>query len=262
MSLLRPPDDRKDDRKLEPAEIDTEGTAVSWLSNFWYYHKWKLLLVVFLTVVVTVCTLQMCGRDDADVTMLYAGSCYLQSRKYPDMQKAFAALLPGDSNGDGKKSVDIASCNIYSEEQIEDRKRRNAEDSNVILVNTYVNQRELNSFDNLIIAGEYSIVICEPWLYSRVAKSGGFRRLADVLGSSPEGAVDEYAIRFRDLPFARDHAELFSEFTEDTVIALRTESQIGSLLGKKRAAKLYDSSVELFKAIVAYEGTASEEAGR
>ncbi len=239
----------REEEKLEPGEIDTEGTAVSWFSNFWYYHKWKLLLTVFVTVVVTICTMQMCSRENADVTIIYAGSCYLQDSNYPKVQAVFEKVLPGDYNGDGDKVVDIASKTIYSEEQIEKIKSETDEDIGLLLRN---NQADLRAYDNLIMAGEYSIVICEPWLYKRVASAGGFRKLSDVLGYVPEQAADDYSIRFADLPLAEENSELFKYFTDDTVIALRTVSQIGTLTGKKRSEKIYSQSVELFKAIVEY----------
>lgn len=246
-------DKNRNEDKLEPGEIDTEGTAVSWFSNFWYYHKWKLLLTAFVTLVLTVTTIQMCGREDADVTIIYAGSCNLQYSNYQKVQDVFEKVLPEDYNSDGHGVVDIASKTIYSSEQVEEINRLAEEDpDNHVKANARVNQMELQSFDNLIMAGEYSVVICEPWLYKRVARAGGFRKLADVLGYVPDQAVDEYAVKFSELPLVRENEEVFQSFSDDTVIAIRTISQIGTLTGKKRSEKNYSQSVELFKAIVEY----------
>ena len=40
--------------------------------NFWYYHKWKVIIAVFFVVVFIVCSLQMCSRDEQDITVMYA----------------------------------------------------------------------------------------------------------------------------------------------------------------------------------------------
>ena len=244
---------RNREEKLEDQEINTEGTAVSWISNFWFYNKWKVIIIAFATLLVTVCTLQMCGNETEDITVLYAGSCYIQTDHFEEAKQAFSAVLPEDFNNDGRRSADIASCHVYSDEQVAERKAQALEREDVIEINTVVNQRELQSYDQLILAGEYKIVVAEPWLYSRVKTAGGFRKLSDVLGYVPEEALDDYAVKFCELPFYEQFRDAFPNFTDDTLIAIRTESSIGSALtGKKKSEKAYEQAEQTFRAIIEF----------
>ena len=41
-----------------------------------------------------------------------------------------------------------------------------------------------------------------------------FPKLADVLGYAPEQAVDEYAVKFSELPLVRENEEVFQSFSD------------------------------------------------
>ncbi|MCQ2428091.1 MAG: hypothetical protein MJ137_06790 [Clostridia bacterium] len=240
----------KDDKKLqapdrllgredkpEAGDIITDPDSFAGkLSNFWYYEKWKVIIAVAAVIVFVICCFQMCENADTDLTVMYAGSCYKSKAEVTEIEKILSGFMPG--NADGEKKAALCQLHIYSDKQTEDRIKELGKDS----VNIKANQDELKSYDNLILAGEYSIVIAEPWLYERVAKSGGFRKLSDVLGKVPENAADEYSVRLRDTALYRAKPELFADYTEDTVIALRTES----VLAKKTSAAVYNRSCALF----------------
>ena len=144
---------------------------------------------------------------------------------------------------DGEKLADLCQLHIYSDSQMEARIAEKGRDS----VNSQANQDELKTFDNLILAGEYSVVILEPWLYRRVASGGGFRKLSDVLGSKPASAYDDCAVRFKETALYNANPELFAGYTDDTLICLRTESQI---FAGKRTAKTYAEYEKLFADLV------------
>ena len=42
-----------DESKLEAAEIklNSSNKTLGWLENFWYYHKWKVIVILFFTIV-------------------------------------------------------------------------------------------------------------------------------------------------------------------------------------------------------------------
>ena len=128
--------------KLDGEDVNIEGTFLSKISNFWFCNKWKVIIGLFAILLVTVCTLQMCGNETEDITILYAGSCYVQTDHISEMKQAFSAVLPADFNGDGVKNVDIASCHVYSDEQVQQRKEEAEQDENVVEINTVVNQRD------------------------------------------------------------------------------------------------------------------------
>ena len=123
-----------------------------------------------------------------------------------------------------------------------------ASESRKLIVNTEMNTQELQKYDQLIIAGEYSVCLLDPTLYERVKSAGGFRKLSDVLGGVPKTANDEYSIRFMDTEFAK-YFGAFKDMPADTLLCLRTQS----VFGGKKADNKYDVSVSFFKNIVEFK---------
>ena len=226
--------------KLEETDITpAPGTFAEKLSNFWYYHKWKVIIGAAALLLLVICGFQMCRNSDVDLTVMYAGSCLLSRTEAEQMGQTVSSLMTGDPNGDGEKLADLCQLHIYSDSQMEARIAEKGRDS----VNSQANQDELKTFDNLILAGEYSVVILEPWLYRRVASGGGFRKLSEVLGSKPASAYDDCAVRFKETALYNANPELFAGYTDDTLICLRTQSQI---FAGKRMAKTYAEYEKLF----------------
>ena len=80
--------EEKDIRSEEPSEASvndvksapTPGDAAvksgwqAWLENFWYHYKWHTIASVFVLLVVTIITVQMCTRTTYDAYIVYAGN--------------------------------------------------------------------------------------------------------------------------------------------------------------------------------------------
>ncbi|MCQ2355029.1 MAG: hypothetical protein MJ102_08040 [Clostridia bacterium] len=243
--------------KLEAQEIKIENGFTKWFDNFWFYNKWKVIIALFAIVLVTVCVLQTCGNVSNDITVMYAGSLYITDKTAKEIEKVLNEVMPRDFNGDGEKISDIAALNIYSAEQINERKEQAKNDHSVIEINGYANGQELSSFDNLVTTGEYSLCLLEDWLYERIAVGGAVRRLDDIFGTDgvPENAIDSYAIRFWDTDFAKKYAEEFKFTPKNTVLCLRTPVSIGSVLNGKKSKRNYGYAEEMFRAIVELEYT-------
>jgi len=231
----------EDSEKPEAGEIELDPNSFAGkLSNFWYYEKWKILIAVAAVLLVIVFCLQTCENSKTELTVMYAGSCYMSRSEIDEFSGLLSGFMPA---GSGEKSVDVCQLHIFSDEQLIKRIEEDGNDS----VTKKMNQEELNSFDNLILAGEYSIVIVEPWLYQRVAKAGGFRKLADVCGKLPENAYDDYSVKLCDTALYKANPELFAGYTADTLICLRTQSQIAGNTSTARYNKSCALFVELIK---------------
>ena len=233
--------------KYENYDIKIDNPVLKKLDHFWFYYKWHTIIALFFVLVFVVCTLQMCANAEDDCMVMYAGPYAFMESETVDLRSSLNAAMPRDFNGDGKKYTGLALLTIYSDEQA---KAINSSGEGVI--NAYYNSEQLKQYDNLIMAGEYSVCFLEPWLYERVATQGGFRKLSDVLGYTPEGAIDDYAIRLYDTEFGRYYAKTLC-LPEDTVICMRTVGTVASLFRKNATAKAYAISEEMFKAIVAFE---------
>lgn len=239
-------DRRSIQKKMEESEPAEQTEFQKKVSNFWYYNKWKVIIGIGLLIVVIVCTCQMCSNVKTDAKLLYAGSCYMMTSQKEAVENICATYIPADLDGDGVRVLNWNIINVYSDSQVEELNRKATEDTGAGRVNAEANQNELKNFDTLIMTGEYSVCILEPWLYDRVVKAGGFRALTDVLGAAPENAYSEYAVLLTETAVYRENPGLFDGFAPDTLLCLRTRN----LFGNRNADEQYAQSVDYFRALV------------
>ena len=89
-------------------------TPKQWVENFWYYNKWFVLVgVVFFTLII-IASVQFFTKDDADASLLYAGSTILSDDVCQQMIESAEELLT-DTNGDGTVSVDVKNFVLHSD---------------------------------------------------------------------------------------------------------------------------------------------------
>ncbi len=238
------------DEKLPGGEIILDSPTLKKADNFWFYNKWKILIGAFVALVLGVCIWQSCSKDGNDVMLMYAGpfQSFANNEVYNNVRSALNVVVPEDYDGDGEKNCEIAALTIFSEEQIKQMKEDGIAESRVVYVNAELNNQELQKFDQLIMAGEYSVCLLDPTLYERVRSAGGFRRLDEVLGAVPDCANDEYSIRFADTAFAK-YYDIFDQLPPDTLLCLRTKSAFINV----RSDKKYEISETFFKNIVEFK---------
>ncbi len=251
--------DPRENDKLQGGEIAVGGNFKSKWDNFWFYHKWKVLLGAFVLVVIVVCLLQSRENRKDDVTLMFAGPYKLTATEMAALRTGLNDILPGDFNSDGEKYVEMVLMQIYSEAQ---EAAIQATPQGEVppysgYIDSYYNDEQVTSFDNLIMAGEYSICILDPWLYERVKGAGGLRKLSDVLGYIPESATDEYGILLADTDFAKAHP-VCNVFPEGTVLCLRNKGVMSTLANKKKSDREYVFSEDMFAAIVNYQMTETQ----
>ena len=253
-------ENRKDD-KLEAGEIAVGGSFSAKLENFWFYHKWHVLAVAFVAFVVLVCLLQSRENKKDDVTLMFAGPYKLSATETAALRTALNDVMPEDFNGDGEKYAEMVMMQIFSDAQEAEIKATPEGEMPPYLgyIDPYYNDEQVTSFDNLIMAGEYSICILDPWLYERVKGAGGFRKLSEIFGTAPEAAIDEYGVLLSDTAFAQAYP-VCEIFPEGTVICLRGKGVMSALLNKKKNDAEYAESEAMFRAIIQYQGTSASAA--
>lgn len=198
--------DRKED-KLPGGEIRfrptlrrerEHGRLYKWFDNYWYHHKWKTIICLFLAVVILVCTFQMCGREKpGDITVLLVGPYGFTEGEAQNnltrLENCLSTYLPADYDGDGQRRVDALHYTVYSKEQIEQLKTKDPE--NPITINTVSNAQEYQSYNTYTMTGVTSILFLDPWLFEEMAAKGdnGGEYLAEIRTvygvTAPEGAV-------------------------------------------------------------------------
>ena len=250
---------RKED-KLSGGEIAVGGSWRSKLDNFWFYHKWHVLVTAFVVFVVLVCLLQSRENKKDDVTLMFAGPYKLSATEVAALRTGLNDVMPEDFNGDGEKYAEMVMMQIFSDAQEAEIKA--TPDGEIPpysgYIDPYYNDEQVTSFDNLIMAGEYSICILEPWLYERVKGSGGFRKLSEVFGTVPEAAIDEYGVLLADTAFAKAYP-VCESLPEGTVICLRGKGVMSAIVNKKRNDREYAESEAMFRTIIQFVGAASTD---
>lgn len=250
MSDNYPDSSRQGDEKLAEQGIVFVDPKMKKFDNFFYYHKWKILAAILIVIVVAVCVLQSCESVKYDSYVMYSGPYMVTAADAKAYVAAFNEILPRDLGGDGEKNVQLIATNILSAQQIESYEAVTDKNGDRIYsIDREFNHSELERFDSLILTGEYSVCLLDPYLYERVKTSGGFRPLNELFESIPDTAIDEYGIKFADTEFARLNS-VFSNLPEDTVLCLRTPGTLMSI--GKSSQETYELSAELFKAIVEY----------
>lgn len=249
--------------KITPA-YEPGSSFARKLDNFWYHHKWKVIISVFVVVTLLICSLQMCGREDTDIYIMYAGPYKFGQTDKRSFKSAFASITP-DRNGDGSSQVELVDIYILSDEQITGRLDELEGDGGNAVVNYEMFASNHEVFEQQILAGDTVICLLDPHLYEDVyvlgdngEKLSGFMPLVDVLGYTPEKAVDAYSIRIGDTALGQ-YFSVLQGLDENTLLCVRHMSSFSFLKGQERTEKYHSYCLDVFRSIFSFEPPASEE---
>jgi hypothetical protein len=228
----------------------TEGIAVRgkflrWLDNYWYHYKWPTIITAFFLVVITVCTVQACTKEEYDMSVVYAGRQLLRSDELEKVSSALEAVVPKDIDADGDVSIQINAYNILSKEQIQALRAEKNEDEEPTEVNTSFFSTEHQTYSNYLQTGESFILLLDRWEYDNLASTGALVALSEVLGSKPQNAISDYGIRLGDTALYRNF-EVMKVIPEDTVVCMMRLPEVY----KRKKAKQYENEKQMFIAMI------------
>ncbi len=250
-------DERKEE-KLEEREIvfrpnaakseRPHGKVYRWLDNFWYHHKWKTIIITFFAVVILICALQMCNREETgDISVLIAGPTGFMDEEagLSDIRKLLALELPADYDGNGEKTVDAVYYTVFSEEQVK------AYLADGYAVNTATNANTYSQVVQYVQTGESSVLLLDPWIAENLKNA--LLDAGAVLGYVPEGAVTAevngqsvvIGVRLGDTELYRENAAM-QKLSADTVICIAAPV----MGGKSDDDAVLGQAKEFYKALV------------
>ena len=230
----------------EPLEIDRWG-------NFWYHHKWKVVMITVFGIIIGVAVAQFAGQQNPDVYVLYGGPLYITPNENQMFCDAVESFCP-DYNEDGKTYVQLNDMVFMTENQLNEMIAAAEENDEDIAYDRLANAQVQERFTYEIFGGEAAICILAEEQYEEVCGSGGFLPLAELYAEDelPEGRIDEYGVRLSETKFWKFYGTQ-DMFPEDAVIALRRVSTMSALTGKSRAEKIHAYSSDLFCRILDFE---------
>lgn len=249
-----------DREKLEGDDVkivyETENPLLKKLSNFWYYHKWKVIIISFFAIVFAVGIIQMVTREDVDEIVIVAAPAYLDADQGEKIDRILSSCLPKNKDG-SLRTLDIRRYIVFSEEEIEEanHSETNEEGRYIEKIDKSAIMTEIKSFNDDLSTGECSVLILNPYLYNELSKReiSGNRdirmTMEEVFGEDlPAGVMpDGCGIRLGDTEIYQYYEEL-QVLPEDTVICVLRSYYMGSSANKEKHAM----SVELFKNIVTF----------
>ena len=238
-------EDKQREEKLQGGEIDLARVAAKsdkpagrlyrWLDNFWYHHKWATIGTAFVLIVVLVCVLQMCQRENEDIVVLCAGpygfATETEAAKLQQLQLFLATKLPSDFDSDGEKKVKVKTFTVYSEEEIKAlaTKENEGAAADPAVMSSFANSNEYESYHSYTMTGNSAVMFLSPWLYEEMlAKNGALVDLCTTLGYTPEGALATtdnagktvaYGVRLGDTSLYRDNM-VMQALPADTVVCV------------------------------------------
>ena len=226
-------------------EIIIENKTYKKFDNFWYYHKWHVIVALFLIFAIVVCTVQACQREKEDIKVLYAGTSFIDTEAYNDLNNTLSSLLPSDLDGDGKKNVGLIRYQIFSEEEIKELEGTSLPDGSKNTVNRAQNASNMSSYNSYLMTGDVSVCFLSEYLYENLKKNDRLMPLSEVFGEIPAGAIDEYGIRLSSTDLYKYNSSV-KAMGGDTVVCLLRQLVVG--VSKDDAE--YSKAKDFFRSIV------------
>lgn len=238
-----------DNEKLDTGgPVIKKGKILTWLDNFWYHYKWHSLIALFLIFTITVCTVQMCGKESYDMHVLYAGGHSFnrsgEDGDYPEYTKAKTTLKSFINDYDDNGEVELSLRDLFIPNQ-DDMKGMSESEYQLAY-----NDRE--AMKTLIVSGDYYLCFLSAEVFDGYTRPEGLRNLTEFVEDGVSVRYyekSECAIYLNSTNFSRLAG--FSELPADTLIVLR--STVGSgPLGKNSNEKQYKRAEETLIKILNY----------
>ena len=223
--------------------------------NLWYHYKVPILITLGFVLIFAVGITQMVRNKRPDIYVLYAGPAVFDNTRAADAEASLSALVTEDSNKDGTYKARLTALCYVSEEKAAAAKaeaeKNNTQSSVVDYANSQENRDAFQAFSDDMLFGDSVICLLDPYLYGTIRDAGGLLTLEEALGYKPDGAIDDYGVPARLIPFF-ESTPAFSTLPEDTVFAVRRVSTMSAFTGKDKEEKAHARHVAFARALVAY----------
>ena len=247
------------EEKYEGGNIAIRSPFMEKLENFWYHYKWHSLIALFLVLTFTVCTVQMCTRSDYDLHVLYAGQSDVRQTANEGLSEhrvllASLKLVTEDYDEDGKQLLDLLTLFLPSEEEIEEINARLEAEDEGYEVQTQLVMQNADQMEQLMLISDYYLCFLseENYLSYRGRSEGFFAPLTPYVGDASvtyfEGSDNAVYLRstaFGNLPG-------FESLADDTLICLRSVSDVAKRADRKGSEKNFRSAEKTLENIFAY----------
>lgn len=223
---------------------EEKQSAKTKISTFITYYKWYVLIALFFVVVITVMIVQACGREEYDISVMYAGPAILSDNESAAIEKAFEALA-----GDDEKAV-LYELTIMNEDELSEAWENGA---SAAFLNNKTIRENREAFATHVMSDEYFILLLSPECYETMLQNNALEALDD-LGVSGGERYGDYALNLHSLEYVKQ-SSAFSALPSDTLVCFKKISELNASKEKKQAKRTHD--IEIFKALASYSASAN-----
>ena len=247
--------DEKEKLQGSDVKIEMSNPALKWLDNFWYHHKWTVIIIGFFLIVAIVGIVQMINKEDYDIEITLATNTIFYAENVDKLEGALVGLMPEDINGDGKKNVQLNLYKIYSEDEMNAANEAETdEDENpIIYVDPTYNKEQINQFNSYVMTGECTVMIVSEFVYNdlvgRREDDVLLKPMKEIFGDElPKGAMkDGYGIRLSETG-AYKNLDALGWIPEDSVICIMRPFAFKKGANEEK----YQKAVDYFVSIVEF----------
>ena len=243
--------------KLQGSDVNVtlSNPFLKWLDNFWYHHKWKVIIITFFAIVVIVGVVQMVNKEKYDVNVTVATHTVYYTENVDAIERALVSLMQADMNGDGKKKVQLNLYKIYSEEELKAANEAETDSSGnpVIYADPTYNKEQISQFNSYIMTGQCSIMIVSEYVYRDILERRSenilLKPMSEIFGDElPEGTTaDGYGVRLSECGLYS--LDAFRTLPRDSIICVMRPFVMNG--GTNNAQ--YEKALDYFKFIVEFD---------
>lgn len=237
----------------EPQPVVEEAVPVGFaakLSNFWYHHKWKVIIIsAFAFIFISVGT-QFVTKGNPDIRILCAGPLYFTPNQSGAVSTCLYDLMD-DYNGDGEKKIAFNDIVYMTADQIREAQADAEAHGEEFALDRQSNAQTAEQFTYEVMAGDCLLCFLAPDQYQSVADAEAFVPLTEIFEVVPEGAVDAYGLRLCETKFYKYYTAV-QVFGEDTIVALKRLTTVNQMKGEKME-KSHADHMDLFRKIGTFE---------
>ena len=93
------------------ADVKMKSPMLEKLENFWYYHKWKVIIILFFSIVFAVGIMQMVNKEDPDASVVIAAPMDFYA-EYIDLKRHWRRFFLRARTADRKICIFIPTPSI------------------------------------------------------------------------------------------------------------------------------------------------------
>lgn len=227
------------------------------LENFWYHYKWHTIAAALVIAILVVLTLQTCSRVSYDGHILYAGPYEIkQTSKNGDIApyaEAISSLkkLCFDYNNDGNVNVSLQNLFVLNDEEAEEMYEINPGQS----INTTLVQEDTKKLGQVMLYGDYYVCFLSERLFFEYEEKYSGALFCEVKDYLADGKNYNFASERGVYLGSLDIYSLpeLCNFPSDTVVCLRSLSEVSSTFNKRESEKAFANAEDIFRNILAYK---------